>query len=540
MKVDAAQNIVNFAKPNDENVMQYSDLKVFDADQQPLAARIVQTDPGRFSIVVDDKGAKYPVYIDPTFSNDGSVYATGGELFGYSVAYIRYLQNNYDTVSDPPGPHSDAGGPDIGGLLVGAPNFDSGSDDDAGKVFFYNANDTNLPSSPTWTYAGTQTDELLGWSVADGGANVVFAGSGVYHNILVGAPGYSTMSFRYGAALAFYPNQTTGAYGTSPSWLVTGGSIGVSAGADFGWSVAGNVDFNSDGFGDVVVGAPDADVADVRFPGSGSVSPDLSLSFSGDGAVAIFEGNSDGDGYNTTPSWTEFGGSDSGFGYSVEWGLVEGGSYAALIVGAPGVSSSKGAVYEFLNDAGTVDTSPDLTLSGASSGDLFGYALASRADQNDDGYQDLLVGAPNATFDSLAGAGKAYLYQGSSSGLSSTAAWSAGGNGTNGYLGSSLALGDMNADGLADVMIGEPNISYAYEGNPCTQNGFVNFYVTSATTYLPVYTVTLEGEESHLMLGTSLSFGNPLVNSDADMIVGVPGGSSASSQPSVSVLKWVP
>jgi hypothetical protein len=42
------------------------------------------------------------------------------------------------------------------------------------------------------------------------------------------------------------------------------------------------------------------------------------------------------------------------------------------------------------------------------------------------------------------------------------------------------------------------------------------------------------------MLGTSLSYGMPLVGTNADMIVGVPGGSSASGQPSVSVLRWVP
>jgi hypothetical protein len=74
-----------------------------------------------------------------------------------------------------------------------------------------------------------------------------------YHNILVGAPGWkNNESVNCGAAFAFYPNTNTGAYGTSPSWTVQGGAFGE--GANFGWSVAGNVDFNGDGYGDVIVG----------------------------------------------------------------------------------------------------------------------------------------------------------------------------------------------------------------------------------------------------------------------------------------------
>jgi hypothetical protein len=532
LNVDAAQNILHFTSAKDENVMQYRDLTVLDANQRPLAARMALGDADRFTIVVEDQGAAYPIQVDPTFLSDGLVFDSAGggaQLFGYSVAYIVWKQNDGDGDTDPPSTSHN-----IGGLLVGVPHYDNGTHSDAGEVCFYNTNTGSLPSTPTWSYAGTQTGELLGWSVADGGANGV--ASPIYHNILVGAPGYGHtvggISEYPGAALAFYPVDTNGNYGSSPSWLVTGGGLGLSTGSDFGWSVAGNVDFNLDHYGDVIVGAPNASVPGARFPGSGPDSPGLSLSFSGTGEVAVYEGN--GSGYNTNAAWTVTGGSSSGFGFSVEWGDVENSGYPAVIVGAPGVSSSSGAVYEFLNVLGTLDTTPDLTLSGVS-GSLFGYALASRADQNGDGYQDLLVGAPNATYDSHAGAGKVYLYRGSSSGLGSSATWSSGGDGTNAECGASVALGDLNHDGYADVMAGEPNMSDL--GLLLTQNGFVQFYITDSSTLLPTNTeVVIDGLYSHLQTGTSLSYGQYLTSTNVDLIVGSPG----SATNSVGLWYWSP
>jgi hypothetical protein len=206
--------------------------------------------------------------------------------------------------------------------------------------------------------------------------------------------------------------------------------------------------------------------------------------------------------------------------------------YPALIAGAPGVSSSEGAVYEFLNQFPLPNTTPDLTLTGTSSGDLFGYALCSRADQNDDGYQDLLVGAPNATYGSLAGAGAVYLYQGSLSGLGSTAAWSYGGARTNSNFGASVALGDMNKDGYADVMVGAPNFSWA--AYSLTQDGYAELFLTSTSTYLPVPAQDDTGITSYIHNGTSVAYGEYLVNYDQDMIVGAPGGST------VTLWYWAP
>lgn len=251
--------------------------------------------------------------------------------------------------------------------------------------------------------------------------------------------------------------------------------------------------------------------------------------------MLIYKGN--GSGYNTTASWDEAGPSGSGFGASVDWGFVSDSGYPALIVGAPGASSAAGAVYEFLNSSPLPDTTPDLTLSGASTGDLFGYSISSRADQNADTYDDLIVGAPNATYSSLTGAGKVYLFQGSSSGLGSTAAWSTGGSGTNASFGASVALGYVNSDLYADVIVGAPNYSSATYS--LTQDGYASLFLTSTSTYLPVHAQDDLGLYSYINTGTSVAWGPSLVDFDSDIIIGVPGGST-STAPSVDLLYWSP
>ena len=57
---------------------------------------------------------------------------------------------------------------------------------------------------------------------------------------------------------------------------------------------------------------------------------------------------------------------------------------------------------------------------------VFGQAVSAAGDVNGDGYADVVGGAHNPD-----GAGQAYVYQGSASGLSTTAAWTAEGDSYN-------------------------------------------------------------------------------------------------------------
>src|SRR6185369_1246462 len=87
--------------------------------------------------------------------------------------------------------------------------------------------------------------------------------------------------------------------------------------------------------------------------------------------------------------------------------------------------------------------------------------VASAGDVNNDGYSDVVVGAPFWDEGGSFEVGKAWLFLGSPGGLSGTPAWSVTGSVSDGGgMGSALApAGDVNGDGFADFLVGEPRNS---------------------------------------------------------------------------------
>ncbi len=107
-------------------------------------------------------------------------------------------------------------------------------------------------------------------------------------------------------------------------------------------------------------------------------------------------------------------------------------------------------------------------LNGANSGDESGTSVRAAGDINGDGIDDLIIGAPGATT-VAAFAGKSYLVFGSNQGLPNPLNLSTL-NGNNGivingesvsdYSGTSVsAAGDINGDGIDDLIIGAPDAS---------------------------------------------------------------------------------
>ncbi|MFA5772608.1 MAG: hypothetical protein WC974_07750, partial [Thermoplasmata archaeon] len=104
------------------------------------------------------------------------------------------------------------------------------------------------------------------------------------------------------------------------------------------------------------------------------------------------------------------------FGYSVTAADVNGDSYADVIVGTSYSSSSSanktGKAHIFYGSRTGISTTPNVTIQGSATADRFGASVSYAGDLNGDGIDDLAVGAPDATVSGNANTGKVYIFYG--------------------------------------------------------------------------------------------------------------------------------
>ena len=156
--------------------------------------------------------------------------------------------------------------------------------------------------------------------------------------------------------------------------------------------------------------------------------------------------------------------------FSLATGDFNGDGKDDILVGAPladgpdNARTNAGEAYVIFGRSGGEDevdlaaSEPDLTVVGANAGDNLGFVVAA-GDVNGDGTDDVLVGARFATpAGGTAGTGEAYVIFGSSS-LEGTLDIAQGqqdftiaGASAGDYLGYALTAGDVNGDGIADII----------------------------------------------------------------------------------------
>lgn len=430
---------------------------------------------------------------DDRYLNGGRIQLFTGAAGGLSSEAFDELQ----------GTENNAG---YGELLLGGADFDGdGIGDMVVKsslyLYVYTLNERGFPSSSlsivgAWPGGAGDVD-------ADG-YDDLFWGYDLYYSIAV-----------YG-----YPGGPDGLDddATRASWLAD------SYTTQMGLSVADAGDLNGDGYGDLIIGdlytpikalgTPDGYAwADLGYIGSGSGS-------AGAGTV----GDVDGDGYGdvvvgTSTSCYLYYGSAAGprdylsvasAGTAVAAGDFDGDGYPDFVVGQ---SASSRADVWYGSSAG-VTSAYDLRLSGTSSS-RFGAALA-RGDFDGDGYDDLAVGATQATT-TLSGEGRVTVHRGSASGLSSTADPTLSGGGASAGCGR-LGAGDVDGDGYDDLVVGCPGWTSGSGGE-----GQVRLHRGSVDGVEEDPSWTFEGAVEDDGAGMALAVADFTGDGYADLAVHVPG-----------------
>lgn len=398
---------------------------------------------------------------------------------------------------DQPGAHfgfsvcsaGDVNGDGYSDVLVGAPDNDNGQNDE-GAAYLFLGSPAGLSLAPAWTQESDQPGARFGSCVASAG-DVNRDG---YSDVLVGAPNYDDGQEDEGAVFLYLGSP--GGLSSVPTRLWQGDQ----AGGRFGSSVGCAGDVNADGFDDVLIGAPGFD------GGEGD-----------EGAAFLFLGAASE--LQSAPAWSAEGNqAGASFGSSVAaLGDMNGDGFGDVVIGAPfydGGQVDEGQARVFGGTTSGLGASPLQNIEANNEGAHFGFSVAGAGDLTGNGSLRILFGAPNYVYTHPEEGGTFLAFLGQSPFFLDF------GRQDFAHRGVSIAsAGDVNADGLRDVVIGADRFDNGEEdeGRVTVHLGHPSFVVDRTPTW------TADGNQPFCAFGSSVASAGD-VNGDGygDVVVGAP------------------
>ncbi|MBN1575849.1 MAG: FG-GAP repeat protein [Chitinispirillaceae bacterium] len=427
-----------------------------------------------------------------TFDNNaGAAFVFHGSASGVSAGI--QLMSDQDSAYFGSGVSGagDVNGDGYSDVVVGAHYYDHGQANE-GAVFVFHGSTSGLDTNSVDTLESDQDGANFGLYLSGAGD---VNGDG-YSDIIVGAHNYDNDGTDEGAAFVFHG----GASGVSASPGATLESDQASA--HFGMAVSGAGDVNGDGYGDVIVGAPNYDHGE-----------------SDEGAAFVYHG--DAEGLSSTASTTlESNQASSHFGIAVSGaGDVNGDGYDDVIIGAnwyDNGETDEGAAFVYHGDAAGLDTIPGALLESDQRAGHLGTSVSGAGDVNGDGYGDVIAGAgdyDNGETDE----GAAFVYLGSAAGVSTAPHAALESDQASAHFGTSVSgAGDVNGDGYSDVIVGARDYDHGEDDEGAA------FVYHGGTTGLDTNSADiLEADQEGAAFGISVS-GAGDVNGDgfSDVIAG--------------------